>query len=151
MQMFAFFYNITVIFFKKPYIFYEMTVIFCKTTVYFFWNKMLSTIALQHQITTNLFFKISLVFDVINLRNKKYNNMKKVIFAVVAFSSLMILSCRQQEEMMDSEDLKSLSVLKEATSKTSKIISDSTIVAKEADITISSLQELDYEKAQPPK
>jgi len=31
-----FFYNITVIFCKKPYIFYEMTVIFCKTTVYFF-------------------------------------------------------------------------------------------------------------------
>ena len=108
---------------------------------------MLSTIVLQYQITT----KIKIVFDFINLRNKKYNNMKKVVFALIAFSSLMVLSCRQQEEMMDSEDLKSLSVLKEATSKTSKIISDSTIVAKEADITISSLQELDYEKAQPPK
>ena len=77
--------------------------------------------------------------------------MKKIVFALIAFSSLMVLSCRQQDDMMDSEDLKSLSVLKEATSKKSKIISDSTIVAKEADITISSLQELDYEKAQPPK
>jgi hypothetical protein len=40
--------------------------------------------------------------------------MKKIVFALLAFSSLLVLSCRQQEEMMDSEDLKSLSVLKEA-------------------------------------
>ncbi|MFT3919835.1 hypothetical protein [Cloacibacterium sp.] len=77
--------------------------------------------------------------------------MKKIIFALIAFSSLMVLSCRQQEEMMDSEDLKSLSVLKEATSKTSKIISDSTIVAKEADVTISSFQELEIDKTPPPR
>ena len=36
--------------------------------------------------------------------------MKKIVFALLAFSSLLVLSCRQQEEMMDSEDLKSLSV-----------------------------------------
>lgn len=81
--------------------------------------------------------------------------MKKIVFTLIAFSSLMVLSCRQQEEMMDSEDLKSLSVLKEATSKSnilqSRQISDTTIVAKKADITISSFQELDYEKANPPK
>ena len=77
--------------------------------------------------------------------------MKKVVFALIAFSSLMVLSCRQQEEMMDSEDLKSLSVLREATSKTSKIISDSTIVAKEADNKVSSLQELEFDPAKPPR
>lgn len=80
--------------------------------------------------------------------------MKKVVFAVIAFSSLMVLSCRQQEEMMDSEDLKSLSVLKEATSKTSlqnKQVSDSIIVTKEADNTVSSLQELEFDPAKPPK
>lgn len=77
--------------------------------------------------------------------------MKKVVFALIAFSSLMVLSCRQQEEMMDSEDLKSLSVLREATSKTSKIISDSTIVTKEADNTVSSLQELEFDPAKPPR
>ena len=77
--------------------------------------------------------------------------MKKIVFAVIAFSSLMVLSCRQQEEMMDSEDLKSLSVLREATSKTSKIISDSTIVTKEADNKVSSLQELEFDPAKPPR
>ena len=77
--------------------------------------------------------------------------MKKVVFALIAFSSLMVLSCRQQEEMMDSEDLKSLSVLREATSKTSKIISDSTIVTKEADNKVSSLQELEFDPAKPPR
>ena len=77
--------------------------------------------------------------------------MKKFVFALLAFSSLLVLSCRQQEEMMDSEDLKSLSVLREATSKTSKIISDSTIVTKEADNTVSSLQELEFDPAKPPR
>lgn len=77
--------------------------------------------------------------------------MKKIVFALIAFSSLMVLSCRQQDDMMDSEDLKSLSVLKEATSKTSKIKSDSTIVAKEADISASSLQELESDPIRPPR
>ena len=72
--------------------------------------------------------------------------MKKVIFALIAFSSLMVLSCRQQEEMMDSEDLKSLSVLKEATSKTNKQISDSTIVNKQADVKTS----LEFDPGKPP-
>ena len=77
--------------------------------------------------------------------------MKKVVFALIAFSSLMVLSCRQQEEMMDSEDLKSLSVLKEATSKKSKIISDSTIVAKETNIINNSFQELEADSGKPPR
>jgi hypothetical protein len=42
--------------------------------------------------------------------------MKKIVL-ILAFSSLLVLSCRQQEEMMDSEDLKSLSVLQEAKQK----------------------------------
>ena len=77
--------------------------------------------------------------------------MKKVVFALIAFSSLMVLSCRQQEEMMDSEDLKSLSVLKEATSKKSKIISDSTIVAKQTtDVTSDTFQALEIDRDKPP-
>ena len=80
--------------------------------------------------------------------------MKKVIFAVVAFSSLMILSCRQQEEMMDSEDLKSLSVLKEATSKTSlqnkKVVSDTIINNKTAEVSSFSVIESDIDTTKPP-
>lgn len=77
--------------------------------------------------------------------------MKKVVFALIAFSSLMVLSCRQQDDMMDSEDLKSLSVLREATSKTSKIKSDSTIVAKETNIINNSFQELEADSGKPPR
>lgn len=80
--------------------------------------------------------------------------MKKLVFAVIAFSSLMVLSCRQQEEMMDSEDLKSLSVLKEATSKVtlqSKQISDTVILNKQMDASQSSLIESDTEVQHPPK
>ena len=80
--------------------------------------------------------------------------MKKVIFALIAFSSLMVLSCRQQDDMMDSEDLKSLSVLKEATSKTknlqSKQISDSTTVSKEADVKVNLIQESEIDSLKPP-
>lgn len=80
--------------------------------------------------------------------------MKKIVFAVIAFSSLMVLSCRQQDDMMDSEDLKSLSVLKEATSKTknlkSKQISDSTTVSKEADVKVNLIQESEIDSLKPP-
>ncbi len=43
--------------------------------------------------------------------------MKKIVFTSLAFSSLMVLSCRQQEDIMDSEDIKSLTVLNEAKAK----------------------------------
>lgn len=43
--------------------------------------------------------------------------MKKIVFTLFAFSSLMILSCRKEEEILDSEDLKSLSVLQEVKNK----------------------------------
>ena len=80
--------------------------------------------------------------------------MKKIVFAVIAFSSLMVLSCRQQDDMMDSEDLKSLSVLKEATSTTknlkSKQISDSTTVSKEADVKVNLIQESEIDSLKPP-
>ena len=85
--------------------------------------------------------------------------MKKVVFALIAFSSLMVLSCRQQEEMMDSEDLKSLSVLQEAKAKvsasrkdnSSNIKQDTAIVVKMQEFSVESFQELDIDKIQPPK
>ena len=43
--------------------------------------------------------------------------MKKICFRTFSIFIIIGLSCRQQEEMMDSEDLKSLSVLQEAKSK----------------------------------
>ena len=78
--------------------------------------------------------------------------MKKIVFALIAFSSLMVLSCRQQDDMMDSEDLKSLSVLKEATSKTNKQISDSTVVNKQTttDVTSDAFQVLEIDRDKPP-
>ena len=78
--------------------------------------------------------------------------MKKFVFALLAFSSLLVLSCRQQEEMMDSEDLKSLSVLKEATSKTNKQISDSTVVNKQTttNVTSDAFQVLEIDRDKPP-
>lgn len=78
--------------------------------------------------------------------------MKKIVFALIAFSSLMVLSCRQQDDMMDSEDLKSLSVLKEATSKTNKQISDSTVVNKQTttNVTSDAFQVLEIDRDKPP-
>lgn len=86
--------------------------------------------------------------------------MKKFVFALIAFSSLLVLSCRQQEEMMDSEDLKSLSVLQEAKAKVSasrknnnsNIQQDTVIVRKmslENEIYFS--ESIDGEGARPPK
>ena len=85
--------------------------------------------------------------------------MKKFVFALLAFSSLLVLSCRQQEEMMDSEDLKSLSVLQEAKAKVSasrkvnnsNIKKDTAIVVKMQEFSVKSFQELDIDKIQPPK
>ena len=85
--------------------------------------------------------------------------MKKFVFALLAFSSLLVLSCRQQEEMMDSEDLKSLSVLQEAKAKvsasrkdnSSNIKQDTAIVVKMLEFSVESFQELDIDKIQPPK
>ena len=85
--------------------------------------------------------------------------MKKIVFALLAFSSLLVLSCRQQEEMMDSEDLKSLSVLQEAKAKvnasrkdnSSNIKQDTAIVVKMQEFSVESFQELDIDKIQPPK
>ena len=85
--------------------------------------------------------------------------MKKFVFALLAFSSLLVLSCRQQEEMMDSEDLKSLSVLQEAKAKvsasrnvnSSNIKQDTAIVVKMQEFSVESFQELDIDKIQPPK
>ena len=85
--------------------------------------------------------------------------MKKIVFALLAFSSLLVLSCRQQEEMMDSEDLKSLSVLQEAKAKvsasrkvnSSNIKQDTTIIVKKLDASMDSFQEIDFEVAKPPK
>lgn len=87
--------------------------------------------------------------------------MKKIVFALLAFSSLMVLSCRQQEDMMDSEDLKSLTVLKEAKAKVNsnanartispiKPKQDTAVSIKRLDSSISSFQELEYEKDKPP-
>ena len=85
--------------------------------------------------------------------------MKKFVFALLAFSSLLVLSCRQQEEMMDSEDLKSLSVLQEAKAKvsasrkdnSSNIKQDTVNVVKKLDASMDSFQEIDFEVGKPPK
>jgi len=85
--------------------------------------------------------------------------MKKFVFALLAFSSLLVLSCRQQEEMMDSEDLKSLSVLQEAKAKvsasrkdnSSNIKQDTVNLVKKLDASMDSFQEIDFEVAKPPK
>ena len=85
--------------------------------------------------------------------------MKKIVFALLAFSSLLVLSCRQQEEMMDSEDLKSLSVLQEAKAKVSasrkvnslNIKQDTVNVVKKLDASMDSFQEIDFEVGKPPK
>ncbi len=88
--------------------------------------------------------------------------MKKIVFALLAFSSLMVLSCRQQEDMMDSEDLKSLTVLKEAKAKVNananartispiKPKQDTAVSVKRIDYSTDSFQELEIDKLQPPK
>ncbi len=85
--------------------------------------------------------------------------MKKFVFALLAFSSLLVLSCRQQEEMMDSEDLKSLSVLQEAKAKvnasrkdnSSNIKQDTVNLVKKLDASMDSFQEIDFEVGKPPK
>lgn len=85
--------------------------------------------------------------------------MKKIVFALLAFSSLLVLSCRQQEEVMDSEDLKSLSVLQEAKAKvnasrkdnSSNIKQDTVNLVKKLDASMDSFQEIDFEVAKPPK
>lgn len=85
--------------------------------------------------------------------------MKKFVFALLAFSSLLVLSCRQQEEMMDSEDLKSLSVLQEAKAKVSafrkvnslNIKQDTVNLVKKLDASMDSFQEIDFEVAKPPR
>ena len=85
--------------------------------------------------------------------------MKKFVFALLAFSSLLVLSCRQQEEMMDSEDLKSLSVLQEAKAKvnasrkdnSSNIKQDTVNLVKKLYASMDSFQEIDLEVAKPPK
>lgn len=85
--------------------------------------------------------------------------MKKFVFALLAFSSLLVLSCRQQEEMMDSEDLKSLSVLQEAKAKVSasrkvnslNIKQDTVNLDTKLDVSVESFQELDIDTTKPPK
>ena len=85
--------------------------------------------------------------------------MKKFVFALLAFSSLLVLSCRQQEEMMDSEDLKSLSVLQEAKAKvsasrkdnSSNIKQDTVNLDRKLDVSVESFQEIDFEVGKPPK
>ena len=85
--------------------------------------------------------------------------MKKFVFALLAFSSLLVLSCRQQEEMMDSEDLKSLSVLQEAKAKvsasrkdnSSNIKQDTVNVVKKLDASMDSFQEIDLDRDKPPR
>ena len=85
--------------------------------------------------------------------------MKKIVFALLAFSSLLVLSCRQQEEMMDSEDLKSLSVLQEAKAKvsasrkdnSSNIKQDTVNLDRKLDVSVESFQEIDFEVGKPPK
>ena len=85
--------------------------------------------------------------------------MKKVVFAVIAFSSLMVLSCRQQEEMMDSEDLKSLSVLQEAKAKVSasrkvnslNIKQDTVNLDRKLDVSVESFQKLESDPYKPPR
>ena len=85
--------------------------------------------------------------------------MKKFVFALLAFSSLLVLSCRQQEEMMDSEDLKSLSVLQEAKAKvnasrkdnSSNIKQDTVILDKKLDVSVESFQKLESDPYKPPR
>lgn len=86
--------------------------------------------------------------------------MKKIAFALLAFSSLMVLSCRQQEDMMDSEDLKSLTVLKEAKAKVNvnartispiKPKQDTAVSVERMDSSIGSFQELEFDPYKPPR
>ena len=85
--------------------------------------------------------------------------MKKNVFALLAFSSLLVLSCRQQEEMMDSEDLKSLSVLQEAKAKVSasrkvnslNIKQDTVNLDRKLDVSVESFQDLEIDTTKPPK
>ncbi len=85
--------------------------------------------------------------------------MKKFVFALLAFSSLLVLSCRQQEEMMDSEDLKSLSVLQEAKAKVSasrkvnslNIKQDTVNLDRKLDVSVESFQDLEIDTTKPPK
>lgn len=85
--------------------------------------------------------------------------MKKIVFALLAFSSLMVLSCRQQEDLMDSEDLKSLTVLNEAKAKVNvnsrtvnpiKPKQDTIVSVKKIDSSISTFEELETDPARPP-
>ena len=85
--------------------------------------------------------------------------MKKIVFALLAFSSLLVLSCRQQEEVMDSEDLKSLSVLQEAKAKVSasrkvnslNIKQDTVNLDRKLDVSVESFQKLESEPYKPPR
>ena len=85
--------------------------------------------------------------------------MKKIVFALLAFSSLLVLSCRQQEEMMDSEDLKSLSVLQEAKAKVSasrkvnslNIKQDTVNLDRKLDASVESFQKLESDPYKPPR
>ena len=85
--------------------------------------------------------------------------MKKFVFALLAFSSLLVLSCRQQEEMMDSEDLKSLSVLQEAKAKvsasrkdnSSNIKQDTVNLDRKLDVSVESYQDLEIDTTKPPR
>ena len=85
--------------------------------------------------------------------------MKKFVFALLAFSSLLVLSCRQQEEVMDSEDLKSLSVLQEAKAKVSasrkvnslNIKPDTVNLDRKLDVSVESFQKLESDPYKPPR
>ena len=86
--------------------------------------------------------------------------MKKIVFALLAFSSLLVLSCRQQEEMMDSEDLKSLSVLQEAKAKVSASRKDNSLNIKQDTVIVRKMsveneiyfsESIDGEGERPPK
>ena len=86
--------------------------------------------------------------------------MKKFVFALLAFSSLLVLSCRQQEGMMDSEDLKSLSVLQEAKAKVSASRKDNNSIIKQDTVIVRKMsvenevyfsESIDGEGARPPK
>ena len=85
--------------------------------------------------------------------------MKKIVFALLAFSSLLVLSCRQQEEVMDSEDLKSLSVLQEAKAKVSasrkvnslNIKQDTVNLDRNLDVSVESFQKLESDPYKPPR
>lgn len=46
--------------------------------------------------------------------------MKKITFTLLGFSSLMILSCRQEEDLLNTEDLNSLKVLEKVQSRKSE-------------------------------